>query len=700
MVTLDGRRLPHREQKGIDSALQYTFFSTALGHGGEPLSCSQPVVGGTLSTRRTLADLLVQGFNVSTEGLTHDPLLTGLQKHFAGKGENKEWARTFRSQLCWKAHTSAALQKRSLLEAYTEDQALLTGHMSEEDKAMEEMMKQVCGGGSNFFTRMRKQKQAEARKRAQQDAQRTSQVHRRTTDEANTDNTHDDTSTTGTTAQDTTGKGGQSRKCNKGKGKGGSFAPPERAVDARTSKAAKKGSRGKRAAHQHRNNLNLSKGSVGDNINSERDWSAPHQDTHDDRQKTASKEDDSRKDDSCRKRSSSDEDEVKARLKNTPLEGMKTHRDCARELGVKFPRSQRQERATYAKLSQLIEAYQVAPLPFAQPSPAQKREMLEADKRIEQRIRDMLAPESGSLPGNSVHLQILRDLLLATDEDGWTPLHMASYSAHAKLVEIVVETLLPLEQDEGDEDDKVLAGQEALLQEKSLPLDKKSLASCCSQVTSSGSSASAELVPEKSDPQEKISSNKSREEASRLVDEIVNAREWTRGHTAAEVCAIPGKRNEVEKMLEVYTALSKLRHFRLGRNNDGYSAVDYLRAAEQASSVHRPPSVVRNREGTTMKMNKSRDVVNLENVVGFLENSVLKRQEQTCANPKCSKTQGGSVKALSRCSRCQLSWYCGRECQAQHFREGGHKKECKKPGNLPAKVPFGLNPRTGAVRYF
>ena len=47
-----------------------------------------------------------------------------------------------------------------------------------------------------------------------------------------------------------------------------------------------------------------------------------------------------------------------------------------------------------------------------------------------------------------------------------------------------------------------------------------------------------------------------------------------------------------------------------------------------------------------------------------------------CAN--CSLPEQPGV-ALRPCSRCKLVRYCGTECQAQHWKKGGHKKHCVAP---------------------
>jgi TPR repeat protein len=47
----------------------------------------------------------------------------------------------------------------------------------------------------------------------------------------------------------------------------------------------------------------------------------------------------------------------------------------------------------------------------------------------------------------------------------------------------------------------------------------------------------------------------------------------------------------------------------------------------------------------------------------------------TCANCGVKET-AGSV-ALKPCSRCKAVVYCGRECQAKHWKVGGHRTMCK-----------------------
>jgi TPR repeat protein len=48
----------------------------------------------------------------------------------------------------------------------------------------------------------------------------------------------------------------------------------------------------------------------------------------------------------------------------------------------------------------------------------------------------------------------------------------------------------------------------------------------------------------------------------------------------------------------------------------------------------------------------------------------------TCANCGVAEAAGRSV-ALKPCSRCKAVVYCGKECQMQHWKAGGHKAVCK-----------------------
>ena len=49
-----------------------------------------------------------------------------------------------------------------------------------------------------------------------------------------------------------------------------------------------------------------------------------------------------------------------------------------------------------------------------------------------------------------------------------------------------------------------------------------------------------------------------------------------------------------------------------------------------------------------------------------------------CANCNATKSQTGQP-VSQKCNRCKLLAYCSRECQAQHWKSGGHKKWCLTP---------------------
>ena len=48
---------------------------------------------------------------------------------------------------------------------------------------------------------------------------------------------------------------------------------------------------------------------------------------------------------------------------------------------------------------------------------------------------------------------------------------------------------------------------------------------------------------------------------------------------------------------------------------------------------------------------------------------------RVCSN--CGIGERGGGAALKPCSRCKVALYCGRGCQVQHWKVGGHKAVCK-----------------------
>ncbi len=61
-----------------------------------------------------------------------------------------------------------------------------------------------------------------------------------------------------------------------------------------------------------------------------------------------------------------------------------------------------------------------------------------------------------------------------------------------------------------------------------------------------------------------------------------------------------------------------------------------------------------------------------------------RRLPRGCWNMGCRRLEGdseageGEGQEWSVCGGCRGAWYCCRECQAEHWSKGGHKRECKR----------------------
>jgi TPR repeat protein len=74
---------------------------------------------------------------------------------------------------------------------------------------------------------------------------------------------------------------------------------------------------------------------------------------------------------------------------------------------------------------------------------------------------------------------------------------------------------------------------------------------------------------------------------------------------------------------------------------------------------------------------------------------------QTCAN--CGIAEMAGSAALKPCSRCKDAVYCGKACQAQHWKAGGHREKCTRPkeASLPQASPDGSSSGgAGASNFF
>jgi hypothetical protein len=46
------------------------------------------------------------------------------------------------------------------------------------------------------------------------------------------------------------------------------------------------------------------------------------------------------------------------------------------------------------------------------------------------------------------------------------------------------------------------------------------------------------------------------------------------------------------------------------------------------------------------------------------------------AYPRCSNCDNVLPGSANRCAQCRVAKYCNRQCQVQHWKQGGHKQEC------------------------
>ena len=53
------------------------------------------------------------------------------------------------------------------------------------------------------------------------------------------------------------------------------------------------------------------------------------------------------------------------------------------------------------------------------------------------------------------------------------------------------------------------------------------------------------------------------------------------------------------------------------------------------------------------------------------------RSQLQCAGPGCPRKAREDGAPLEQCGGWLRTYYCGRACQAAHWKRGGHKAECK-----------------------
>ena len=54
-------------------------------------------------------------------------------------------------------------------------------------------------------------------------------------------------------------------------------------------------------------------------------------------------------------------------------------------------------------------------------------------------------------------------------------------------------------------------------------------------------------------------------------------------------------------------------------------------------------------------------------------------QARVCSASGCGKELTGNPDTHKRCTRCKHTFYCGRACQKEHWKHGGHKAACTEP---------------------
>jgi len=77
--------------------------------------------------------------------------------------------------------------------------------------------------------------------------------------------------------------------------------------------------------------------------------------------------------------------------------------------------------------------------------------------------------------------------------------------------------------------------------------------------------------------------------------------------------------------------------------------------------------------GAAMNTNVGRIISSVTRREAKLANDAKKTAPSACAN--CKKSLGRDEGMA--CSKCLVTLYCGRDCQVKHWKEGGHKQECK-----------------------
>ena len=162
-----------------------------------------------------------------------------------------------------------------------------------------------------------------------------------------------------------------------------------------------------------------------------------------------------------------------------------------------------------------------------------------------------------------------------------------------------------------------------------------------------------------------------------------------------------GAEQSYEKAMEYYTLaiqngdpnamfdLASMHYYGEGVTKSFEQAIElYTQAANQghASAQCNLGSAYANGNGVAQSFDLAREwwikaaVQDDETALQYLQ-QLDKQEGRTTPTIHCCSTCGKPktpLRPLHPCKLCRTVHYCGRECQVNHWKEGGHRRECKK----------------------
>jgi len=176
---------------------------------------------------------------------------------------------------------------------------------------------------------------------------------------------------------------------------------------------------------------------------------------------------------------------------------------------------------------------------------------------------------------------------------------------------------------------------------------------------------------------------------------------WAQAHLANKYYNGNGIEQSYEKAIEYLTlaiqqddpnamfGLANMYHHGAGVAKSTEKAIElYTQAANQGHATAQANVGVcyYNGEGIDQSFELAREwwikaaVQDKENALQMLQR-LDKREGRTTPTILCCSTCGKPktpLRPLHPCKLCRTMQYCGRECQVQHWKQGGHRRECKK----------------------